>query len=250
MKLIKNFKTFSYDIVNERLMNVDDDVDMIYNLVFRDIYDKIKITGNVKGVEFKNIELSSSELKSPLCIKANKINPIKILINESSFNYYDPKNKIISIAYPKQAFDYVMKFNGNIKRAAKDLEGYKSNSILREFKESTIKGSIHHELIHWIDDSLHNQHIDKILKNNIKGIPNVNSKQFEIQAQIHNIKQLKNKYSYKWNELYFDDMIKLSPILSTVINNLPKELSIKWKQDIKRRMYREGLLGKKMNVNR
>ena len=80
---------------------------------------------------------------------------------------------------------------------------------------------------------------------NIGGKP-VNAEKFEIQGQIHNIKQLHNSFSDKWNEMTFREMISLSPALNAVYNQLNSEQLTQWKRDLKTRMSREGLLGKMM----
>ena len=79
----------------------------------------------------------------------------------------------------------------------------------------------------------------------IGGIP-VNATKMEIQGQIHNIKQLYNKYKNNWNVLTFDDILNISPALNTVNNSLPSNFKERWLRDLKIRMNREGLLGKNM----
>jgi hypothetical protein len=71
----------------------------------------------------------------------------------------------------------------------------------KDLSEPRIKGSIHHELTHWVDDTMNNQHIDKFIKNNEKKtaeennvLKYINTHYLERQAQIHNIKQLHNYY--------------------------------------------------------
>jgi len=128
--------------------------------------------------------------------------------------------------------------------------------LAKEFTEERIKGSIHHELAHWIDDTMHNQHIKKYVDNNIEknaageALPynktTVNAIPMERQAQIHNIKQLHNKYKDIWDTLSFNDMIELSNTLKATMTSLPAELRKQWIKDTKMRMYREGLLGIKM----
>mgnify|MGYP000110725046 CR=1 FL=1 len=127
----------------------------------------------------------------------------------------------------------------------------KTNLKKEQFEEK-IKGSIHHELAHWLDDTLHNFHITKrvekqMQKNtrDLKNIP-VNVTNFEIEAQMHNIKQLYNKYSDIWDNLTFIDMINKSPSLISVYNSTPKTFKDGWLKKLKTRMYREGLLGKNM----
>ena len=142
---------------------------------------------------------------------------------------------------------------GDFVKAVNDLSDYKQKKIFKiEFTEEKIKGSIHHELTHWIDDVFHNRHIEKRINKQVElqtrdigGIP-VNATKMEIQGQIHNIKQLYNKYKNNWDVLTFDDILNISPTLNTVNNSLPSNFKERWIRDLKIRMNREGLLGKNM----
>jgi hypothetical protein len=70
----------------------------------------------------------------------------------------------------------------------------------------------------------------------------------EIEGQIHNIKQLKNRYESIWEQLSFDDMIKLSPSLMNISKKLVTvpEIYKQWRRNLLVRMHREGLLSKEM----
>jgi hypothetical protein len=125
-------------------------------------------------------------------------------------------------------------------------------TLIKEFTEIRIKGSIHHELAHWIDDTLNNRHIKarvgKAMERNTRdlgGIP-VDATRMEIQGQIHNIKQAYNKNKDVWDELSFQDVLDLLPSTNSVNNKLTGETKAKWRKELKLRMNREGLLGKNM----
>ena len=251
---IKKFSQFE-SLIQEKLMDIDEDVNLIYDRYFKSDYEEIEKTGIITSDMFKRFETDTIILKSELSKRADVLNPCRIFINQSR-NFYKPSARLISIGINKNAVDYVLANDGNIKLAASYLDQDDFIKFNREFKESTIKGSIHHELVHWIDDSLHNYHITKKLAqpdepNNSKYIDRslVNSTKMEIQAQIHNIKQLKNKYNEDWDNLSFYDMIKLSPMLMIIYDKLKGEVLNKWIRDIMNRMYREGLLGKSIIFN-
>jgi hypothetical protein len=239
-------------ILVERLMDIDDDVDLIYDKYFKEYYDNMEKTGKMTYDMFKLDETDTSILKSPLCIEAHKLNPCVIRINNGS-NYYDPEEKIISVSFSNAAKNFVFSSaNGNINHAINLLDDSQKKSLSREFKESTIKGSIHHELVHWLDDTMHNYHIKNRIKKQIllktrdlKGIP-VNASKMELQSQIHNIKQLKRKHEDVWDDLSFDDMISLSPSLTIINKSLIDPYKSKWRIDIIKRMNRENLLGNNM----
>ena len=246
MKHIKTFNLF------EKLTDVNIDVDMIYNKYFREGIDYIKEHDKFDFNLFKKDTISSDILSSPLCIEANKTNPIEIKINNLSGNYYNPFEKYIELNININAINYVSEFK-TLTDAINDLPNSKQRiSLSNTFKESSIKGSIHHELVHWIDDSLNNQHlVTKLNKAKEKNtfLKNVNYMSFEIQSQIHNIVQLKRRYEDIWDDLTFNDMIELSPPLSVVMNNRDSINKNIWIKKLKQRMNREGLLGKKMYNN-
>jgi len=254
-KMIRKYfpSKLNEDLISERLMDIDDDVDMIYEKYFKDDFDEIESTGKISHKMFKSNTTDTSILKSPLCIEAHKLNPCVIIINNGS-NYYFPNKQIISLSINGGAENFVVSnANGNLAYAIDLLsDDNQKKSLSREFKESTIKGSIHHELVHWLDDTMHNQHINKRTKKanefgtvDLKGIP-VNATKMELQSQIHNIKQLKRKHEDVWDDLSFDDMISLSPSLTTVSKILKEPYKTSWRIEIKRRMNRESLLGKNM----
>lgn len=235
-------------LLTEKLTNIDDDVNLLYGKYFESDVNKIKQTGMILSSMFITSVSNTSVLKTENCVNSNAKNNCVININYGS-NYYQPSKNKISLSVSDNALAFVLNdYKGDLKRASHDV----GDIILREFSEERIKGSIHHELVHWIDDTQNNRHINKILKNPAEssqrmhnGVP-INASKMEIQAQIHNIKQLHNKYSNIWDTLTFHDMLKFSPPLSSVFKGLKDDFKSNWIRDIKTRMHREGLLGKKM----
>lgn len=244
-------------LLNEKLTNIEDDVDMLYELYFRKGVEEVDRTRRINGDTFDIAETDTSILKNELCVKAHAINPCTIIVNKANNNHYNPNKKLISIAISLQGANYVInEFGGNLDRAIEEMDPRQAVTMKKEFTEAKIKGSIHHELVHWLDDTFNNQHIKKRIDKNIKlhnageALPfnsvTVNAHYMEIQAQIHNIKQLYNKHSDEWDTLSFEDMIHLSPSLTNTYRSLPYSLKMEWVKKIKMRMFREGLLGKKM----
>lgn len=257
MRKILNFN--NYAKINEKLANIDDDVNMLYDIFFKEDVDEIERTGKISKGMFKIDTLYTGLLESDLCKKANALNPSRIEVNRGS-NYYKPGEiedgerkgrSLINISVNSHALNWVFDCDGDLKDAIFYLDSpYERENLANEFKEERIKGSIHHELAHWIDDSLHNNHLQKMLskvvakKKSFK-VP-VTSTKIEIEGQIHNIKQLYNKYKDNWDRMTFDEMINLNPPLRSVKRSLPDGIKEKWIRDIKTRMHREGLLGKRM----
>tara|TARA_R110000851_G_scaffold117238_3_gene243860 strand:+ start:177 stop:941 length:765 start_codon:yes stop_codon:yes gene_type:complete len=239
-------------LINERLTNVEIDVDLIYNTYFKNIIDEIQETGILPDKIFTSTQISTSILKSEKSIESHKLNPCVININHNLGNFYNPSRQVIGISLSVQAIDYIKQFKGNINKAMFNLDDSQKNNLGNEFKPSRIKGSIHHELVHWIDDTLNNNHIKKFTNraseigdiNKIKGP--INSTKLEIQAQIHNIKQLYNHNTKIWDKLTFIEMINKNPSLNHIFKSLDIKTRKQWVKDIKTRMHREGLLGKNM----
>ena len=240
-------------ILAERLIDVDSDVNMIYDKYFKADVDKIGETGILEPKMFRRYQSDTSELRDPESIEAHQLNPCQIIINHGG-NHYNPIRKVLSFSVNSSAFDFVIfDHDGSLSAAIKATsDSYTKNNLAQEFTEERIKGSIHHELAHWVDDTMHNEHINKSLKtakelgtSPFKGKP-VNSTKMEIEAQIHNIKQLHNKYGDIWDKLTFRQMLAASPALNTINKQLTPEIRVKWVRDLKTRMHREGLLGKNM----
>ena len=252
-KIIREeYKSFlcEKNILTEKLHNVNDDVDLIYNKYFKNDIEKLKQTGIITKEMFKRYQTDTSILQNLKSIKTHELNPCEILINHGG-NAYLPTKNIIKISINDNAVDYVIDDNdGDFKKALDNISDDLKKSLYNEFEEHKIKGSIHHELTHWIDDTLYGSHINKYIqkrnKNNKFDNTNVNTLPFEINAQIHSINQIKNKNIDKWNELTFLDLIDLSPSLSTIYNQLSYDDRKKWLKKLKKRMHREGLLGNKM----
>ena len=163
-----------------------------------------------------------------------------------------PSKQIINLTMNDNALKHVMNYEGNIELAKNELPESLQKMLKQEFTEEKFKGTINHELVHWIDDTLHNKHIQKTLekaKETNGGIfrnKPINMSYLEIQAQIHNIKQAKRKHSENWDNITFGDLLEIIPSLGCINNNLSFENKEQWRKTIRRRMYREGLLGKKM----
>lgn len=250
-------KIIREEILNERLNEIDSDVNLLYDEYFKESIDSIQRGDLITYDTFKKNVSNTLYLDSEDAKKAHQLNPCPIQINYSS-NFYNPHQNIISISIHQEAVRLVLDSKGSIEDAANMLRNQKQrNSFLQEFTEEKIKGSIHHELLHWIDDTFNNRHIRKTMMRanelgtkDIKGIP-VNSTKIEIQGQMGNVKQLYNKFIKlnrldDWNNLSFIDLTNLLPTLNTVYNQLKDETRDGWIRNLRTRMHREGVLGDNM----
>ena len=248
-----NLKEHIRKVLNEVLTLVDDDVELLYDMFFKKDIEEIRETGIVRDDMFSWDTIDTSILQTRDAIKANEMNPCDIIIN-NGLNGYQPSTQKIFISISNSAKNFVLGYgHGNIEIATQQLPKEQQRIYFpREFTPEKIKGSIHHELAHWIDDTFNHRHLSKRLRKqaelgtrNLKDI-SVNMTKVEIQGQIHNVKQLYNKYMDIWDDLSFMDMIGMSPPLIGIYNELNFEQKKIWIRDLKTRMFRENLLGKKM----
>ena len=260
------------NLITEKLTDVEDDVDLIYDKYFKKDIDEVQRTGIVTNDMFKTDQTDSNILISKDAREANLMTlkkfkePVTIFINKrfsnNIDNFYSFKENIISIGISRDALEYALdNHGGDIQKAADGLPLKLKITFKQQFTEEKMKGSIHHELVHWIDQTFNKDSVSRAVdrynmlvqkkkrqKKAAEGSgTDINFEYIERQAQIHNIKQLYNKHKEQWDKLTFKEMLELSPTLDTVYHMLgDKNLRDKWIRVIKQRMYREGLLGKNM----
>lgn len=118
------------------------------------------------------------------------------------------------------------------------------NEFVLYFSKNRLQNSLTHELTHWLDDFHHNESIRKAAL-----ISKFNGK-IEINAQIHVISMLKLRNKSSWDNINIFDLLNLDQSLKDTyrkLSSINKKESIKWLKSLMKRMYREKLLGKKMN---
>ncbi|NDD83702.1 hypothetical protein EBZ38_05380 [bacterium] len=248
-----------------KIYRISKDVDMIYNKFFKKGVQEIEKTGILTRDTFKEFSFDSSILKSAICKKAHQKNPVDIYVNHFydfyrvGMNHYNPEEKRISIGIQYSAWNFALsECDGVINDAIYYLTDKNQFPLFKsEFMDYKIKGTIHHELAHWLDDSLYGGFLGKELnkmqvmasKKKRPTVKNVDvyASSIEIQALIHNIVQAKRIISQEeWDKLYFDDLMKFIPSVKVVYNRLPYNEQKLWLRKLRDRMFREGLLGKKM----
>jgi hypothetical protein len=248
--------------LTEATFDIDQQVDYIWDKFFKEKSEAIlggKQLPTLTPEYMFSEDLPSSEIMD----KANEIFPVQINIHDGNKgNQYIPQYNLITIDFNRNALEFVKKY-GRLEYAAKDLEKHgrdsQAKSLMNEFGEARVKGSIHHELSHWLDDVFHNRHISNRLdKTRVleptarkkvmnQGQPDVALTNFERDAQVHSIKQLKRKYEDEWDSLSFEDMVRKNPSLEYIYDSgMSAGWGSKWKKMIQRRLHRENLLGKNM----
>ncbi len=241
------------EIINEATFNVGKDVDFLYNKLFRKTVNAIlkdKWDGTLPDI----IHMTTSELPSRKSQKAHNVNPMRIITTHD--NEYNPNNRFISISIGGGALALIRN-EGSFSKAIAFLKEYHPADVVKfkgDISPARIKGTIYHELAHWLDDTYHNKHIKDKLDRAVSsdghslmhGEKNVGLTRYEINSQIHAIKQLKRDNLDKWDDLSFKAMVNLNASHLSILRDLSHADKIRWKKMILKRMAREGLVGNRM----
>ena len=259
---------FKQYLLLEKTYAIGADVDLIYKKYFKKIINTfnkkdIEIFRNLLKKYYKNGEwyfgkMLSANLKSKVAKKANILNPVNIYlgVTKDSSNY-TPEKKMINISLNKNAVDIIAK--ENMKQFKANLDNDTWERFNNELSPSAIKSTIYHELSHWLNDTLHNQNITKrIVKTkelkSIKPLQRFNKidfSDFELDAQIHALKQLKRDYKKEWDNLSWKDIAQKKPFFDVWFDELRSatpQVQNKIHQLMIKRLNRENLLGKKMRT--
>lgn len=261
MSKILSFNDF---LLQEKIFDIQHEVDFLYDRFFKkfiDVYQKDGTIGTIpnrlsmSGDEFmKNVK--NEDIK-----EANGINPLKmIIISTDKGNMYVPNKAgaTLYISINGEAANLLNRYKNNVDF----LSAMDQRFIKNELTSARVKGSIMHELSHWIRDSLNNQYLSKKLdKNNTvassaEKLRNLNNgknygHQFlsphELDAQVHAIVQFINSNPARWNRLTkLDDALFSMPFYKAISENLTPSEHAEWKKKILARLARENLMGKRM----
>jgi len=257
----------SIEFITDETWDLNNDVDMIYEAAFSIIVSRIH-SGKWNGEEYAMRDFigTTNILTSPDAIKANDMNSVSIITTQD--NSYNPlgdaiRGPYISVSINHQVLDLIKEY-GTIKEAITVIPWKQRERFMTEITPARIKGSIHHELSHWLDDTLHNSHIkNRLTQANIASEKHLDYKKaghimsqgkkardlsnYEINAQIHAIKQLKRENEGMWDLLSFDEMIEMNASLIHLSDEFKKiDEYNNWKKQLLKRMHREKLLGDEM----
>lgn len=238
--VLKEPMTDYMSILLEKTFDIANDVDLIYNKFFKSLvndFNKKKID-SVWLSQYRPLSIKSSELKTKDAKKANSINPITIITDLFDYknNYYDPKKNMINIIVNRRGLLAYIQYNYDIKKMKQDLNIKDFKEVEYEITEQRIKSSIYHELSHWISDSLYNRHIKTLVdlakdNNNPEllklGQKNINLTYFEIDAQIHAIKNLKKGFKKEWDTFTLDKVF----LYYNTLYEIAKEVYQKYGED-------------------
>jgi len=272
---------------------IQEDVNMIFDIIKNSEFYKKVVNLEYIPESDNEIVLKNSDnlnFKCQDCIKAQSKNPFILYLNvdgssygpkninkmegeiESNIKYSKIRIGILAGLYTIMVYDNGFKYNNNKKKWENGYNHKTYNSVQElisdlvpqkyaqyELMDYRIKGSIHHELIHWIDDTLHDNFITKKINNALKDQKSIKNSlhqkrikvvysPYEVNAMIGNIKELKNSMSIdEWDNLTLQGMLSLLPSYARIFKTEKSDQKIRFFKDITKRMYREGLFGKNMN---
>ena len=248
--------------LTEKTFNVNADVDLIWKELFKPSYDLFKRGKYDEFMSFieKQRYITSGELKSKQAKEAHKINPIDIfLVYDNDGNFYDPTRKLIHLSYNYGVLDIMKQFNYNSTHILRNVTMNKEvqDRFDNEVSEGAIKGTIYHEVSHWLNDTFHNKNISKLLikareEGNInqlkQGHSNVNLTFYELDAQVHALKQLKRTYKKEYDNFGYEDIIKYKSSFLGVFRaaSRNKKEYDEFMKNFVKRLHREGLLTDKL----
>ena len=247
--------------LTEKTYNIGADVDLVYNKIVKpslSLYHK----GKYKEFSKKYAEgvvgyMTSGDLKSKQAKQAHKMNPMNIYFaRNNKGNYYDPPNRTIHFSLNIDVINILD--DGDFEEdRVKLMVGDAYDRFMNELSEGAIKGTIYHELSHWLNDTLHNRNITKVLRQVSdtgkrelmkRGHSSVDQTFMEIDAQVHALKQLKRTYSKIWDTLTWEDILKYKPSFTAVFGDIQfdKKEYEQYRRNILKRMNREKLLTKNL----
>jgi hypothetical protein len=193
---------------------------------------------------------TSAHLKSPVCQRAHGLKPVEIRVGVVGENSYNSVRGNIFLGL-------VAEYVGMSPERMKTFSLAERAMFAEEFNPVRIKSTIYHELTHWLDDALHNNHLEKriaALKSKVmsmgtdserreflsKGKP-WEEKYFEINAVVHQVAYIKRVDPVAWDAMSWRDLETLVSTIGTVFKKNPKARKM-----LIKRLEREKLIGKNM----
>lgn len=207
---------------------------------------------------------SSADFVSPDGKRGHALKPIRLVVgNFRTGSAYMPNKKTIDISIHSGVYRVISSCLDGVSVLAcvrSMLPSNKVNRFLSEFDAAGIRGTIAHELSHWLDDALHSNNVDRFLsvarERSMKGGSDGSSargqSQVEMDAQVHAIAEIKRIVGdEKFNDLSWSDLFRMK---SSLIGNFKEYYGSRLNKDaydsfmkrLLKRLARENLLSKKM----
>ncbi|CAM0049327.1 hypothetical protein VPHF86_0142 [Vibrio phage F86] len=251
-----------FNQLNEKTFDIDDEVDYLYDLFFREFIESFDPNdlqvlpsnfGAISGPDF--VEDSNN----PDIEEAHdRIWLEEITTNVRRGNVYVPSGGEASINFSIPSSAYKAYEAGIVRQlSAKDQKAIKN-----EMTEARMKGTIMHELSHWMNDAFGNQFLSKRKrKADLSGNANKTLNQgkarghqfltdYELDAQIHAIYQYRRSNPRKWETMTLGEALEEMPFHRPLEDSLTRKEYKEWKKYMYTRLARENMLGRRMKKAR
>ncbi|UNA02015.1 hypothetical protein PVA8_328 [Vibrio phage PVA8] len=248
--------TFNEHLV-EATYDIDNAVDYVYDKFFRDFIENLDLNnlppmpsdfGWIDGDTFVG------DVNNKIITRAHEIHPLSEITSDTGAgNVYRPSSGVINVTIPSSAYSA---YRQGIVR---QLSASDQRFIKNELTEARIKGTIMHEISHWINDSIHNFNIydrstNKGLSNSAQ-LKRMNKGKnrthqfltdYELDAQLHAILQYIRANKRRWDSMTFGEALAEMPFYNPLSRTLTRDEMKEWKRYMYTRMARENILGNRM----
>jgi len=271
--------------LTEAVFDIQMDVDWLYEKSGLSRLEGALKTGDIAKIEqafswiFKKrilLRTDSSKLRSVAAKRAHEINPVSILVQKKNYApvYRPPQRErvrnrqtgavslrgelkpgSIEINVPSSFIKIIQTAIQRRDDAYIDKRLVHPQIFRKMFEAGSLKGTIAHELSHWVNDSLNNWAVSiENVRRKRDGLDDSNQMQAELDAQIHNIAQIKHSLGDAYEAFTWTDLFQTENSLTSnfqvfhrgkPITLGPKDFD-KMMRRFAQRMRREGLLTKPM----
>lgn len=264
------------ELLFEATFDVDQAVEVIYDEVFSLFIDRIQDFKKGGIFTYRDLDIDNKVYSWEELVRKMESEQIKKALTKTKISLhagvfyagssYSPTKKMITVSFSQSLYDLLERASMNswtFDIMMDNLPDRYHTQALNEFNGSKVKGTIAHELSHWLGDVYHNGHISKMIgkmgqtTDNYKARKMLNrgnadpyQADYEIDAMIHSLAQLKKSMGQgAWDTLTFNEMINSESGIYATINRLKDMYNneeSKFMKTFIKRMRREGLIGKSM----
>ena len=264
-------------LLTEATFNTDEVVDFVFEYSFKNFFDELneyikgrRIPSAMPLLPTKTItpDILAQNVRNETIQNAIDTNPVTImtgLFNDGS--WYSPVKQEIHVSFSLNAYKILKDFidlglSFKTIFEAGIIHQKDRPRFMHDVSGELVKSTIAHEVSHWLDDTYHNRHIHKRLRRAMSipfekrekalkivrsGKSDINMTPFEIDAQVHSIKQARRKFTQQeWDQLTLRDLFNLYPSFYTISKRLSFSERQEWRKLLISRLHREGLLGRNM----
>jgi len=254
--------------LNEATLKIDRLVDFFYDEVFTNFIkeiDKFKQGRNanfyVKDQKFTMRDIPQRFITDEIRMAYETIPVVFYVGVYLRGSFYSPQKHKVQMSFNSGVMDILdnAKRNGlSYEQMLGAIPKTQQPNFKSELSGVKVRGSIAHEVSHWMRDAIHGKQLSKMLtradkdpRNRAKilhkGMGDDYLTDYEIDAIIHDIVDVRRRYSKdEWDDLTIEDLLDITPTVNITrakLRGKQRELFMKL---ILKRMNRERLIGRNM----